>query len=77
MIISFFCRYGFTMEQLSKISRLQDGRLFARGRASSPVVLEGGEWVSAKGVMVADVWEAKPLRDSDIQTLRAQGVLPC
>ncbi|MHC4130425.1 MAG: hypothetical protein ACYSSP_05575 [Planctomycetota bacterium] len=64
------------MEQLSQISRLQDGRLFARGRTSEPKVLQGGEWVSAKGVMVADVWQAKPLRSSDIATLRSKGVLP-
>jgi hypothetical protein len=76
MIFLFICRYSVTMAQIMEISRLRDGRLFTRKMQGGPKVLQGGEWIDAKGVTVADVWEAKPLRSSDIDTLRAKGNLP-
>ncbi|MHC4758720.1 MAG: hypothetical protein ACYTE8_08680 [Planctomycetota bacterium] len=64
------------MNALSEISQLRDGRLFTRGKPGGPKVLEGGKWVSAKGVTVADVWEAKPLPPYKVQALKVKGVLP-
>ena len=64
------------MTQLKEISRLRDGRLFKRGKPGGPKILQGGEWVDAKGVTVADVWEARPLRSSDIEVLEDRGTLP-
>jgi hypothetical protein len=64
------------MKTIVEITRLRDGRYLDWTDPSKPKVLEGGTWVKAKGVAVADIWQGRSLSATEVEVLKTKGIFP-